>query len=198
VQQAANGSILRGPYVRQGDAEAGAIADDWVLIQQHLLDQHLGLFTFYWFTLFLSISICTFVGQFMSVAMPNAKVANVAVGALSVVFNLFGGYLMPYPKMSKILYAIHWIFPSGYSLSSLVSSEMGICISGTENGCGTIELVNETTGEKTLTTIQHYISDVYGFHHSDVASNTLVLIGFWIALQLFIYLSLKYISHLKR
>mmetsp|Transcript_18050 Transcript_18050/g.63407 ORF Transcript_18050/g.63407 Transcript_18050/m.63407 type:complete len:827 (+) Transcript_18050:555-3035(+) len=42
VQQALDGRILGGSHVGEGDGPAGAVADDGVLVQNHLLDQGLG------------------------------------------------------------------------------------------------------------------------------------------------------------
>ncbi|KAG2785928.1 hypothetical protein PC112_g24626, partial [Phytophthora cactorum] len=50
-----------------------------------------GDFFFFMFVFYLYTSSCTYVGQWMSALMPNEKVANVAVGALSCLFNLFSG-----------------------------------------------------------------------------------------------------------
>ncbi|KAL4146219.1 hypothetical protein PRNP1_012089 [Phytophthora ramorum] len=54
-----------------------------------------GDFFFFMFVFYLYTSACTYAGQWMSALMPNEKVANVAVGALSCLFNLFSGYLLP-------------------------------------------------------------------------------------------------------
>mmetsp|Transcript_39381 Transcript_39381/g.116765 ORF Transcript_39381/g.116765 Transcript_39381/m.116765 type:complete len:715 (+) Transcript_39381:71-2215(+) len=43
VQQAADRRVLGGAHIREGDAEAGAVAEDGVLVQEHLLDEPLGL-----------------------------------------------------------------------------------------------------------------------------------------------------------
>ncbi|KAE8998725.1 hypothetical protein PF011_g14931 [Phytophthora fragariae] len=50
-----------------------------------------GDFIFFFF-IYLYTSAFTYVGQWMSALMPNEKVTNVAVGALSCLFNLFSGY----------------------------------------------------------------------------------------------------------
>ena len=43
MQQAADRRVLGGAHVREGDAEAGAVAEDGVLVQEHLLDETIGL-----------------------------------------------------------------------------------------------------------------------------------------------------------
>jgi len=155
------------------------------------------LFFFYFFIMYLYTSSCTYIGQLMAVAMPNAKVANVAVGATSVVLNLFSGYLVPFPFMHSYYSWIRWILPSSYALSAMVSSEMGIC-TGDENGCAEFTAPNPMTQEPTDYVTATYVLDNYDFHHDRRFLNMGVLIGFWVGLQILIYLSLRFISHLKR
>jgi hypothetical protein len=118
--------------------------------------------------------------------MPNAKVANVAVGALSCLFNLFAGYLLPFPQMYGFYKWFTYLMPSSYSLSALVGSQLG------ERDT----MVTLTTGENA--SVAEYLESVYDFRPDDKYSFMAGLIVFWVVLQLFIFLTLKYVSHLKR
>ncbi|TMW55219.1 hypothetical protein Poli38472_013110 [Pythium oligandrum] len=160
-----------------------------------------GFFLF-WFVFFLHISISTSIGQFMSVLMPNIKVANVAVGAISVLFNLFSGFLMPHQDMRKFYSWIRWLTVTNYSLPSLVSIEMGRCTSedlvSKIHGCRIVAI--PATGETPATAMRltAFIYKYFHFDYADLWWNIVVLISIWVILQIAIYLTLRFVSHLKR
>ncbi|KAF0745326.1 hypothetical protein Ae201684P_011125 [Aphanomyces euteiches] len=151
-------------------------------------------FFFFWFTFFLYISLCTFLGQWMSVLLPNSKVANVAVGAISCLLNLFSGFLLPFVSMKWGYKWVTWIMPSSYALNVLVGSEVAYCTDDHHgHGCNIITLSNGSNS-----TIQDYILTNFGFDSSQQYSSLGILVLEWICLQIFIYLTLKYVCHLKR
>ncbi|KAG3089266.1 ABC transporter G family member 37 [Phytophthora idaei] len=148
-----------------------------------------GDFLFFMFVFYLYTSACTYVGQWMSALMPNEKVANVAVGALSCLFNLFSGYLLPRPAMKAGYKWFTYLMPSSYSLSALVGVQFGEVqdvISVTEGGV------------TTDMTVAQYIEDTYDFRPNRKYNFMAGLMVIWVVLQLAIYLTFKYVSHLKR
>lgn len=156
-----------------------------------------GFFLF-WFVFFMHITICTSVGQLMSVLMPNIKVANVAVGAMSVFFNLFSGFLMPHNSMRGFYKWIRWLVVTNYSLESLVSIELGRCgaSEGSHHGCSNVTV---TTGSTvTHSQLKNYIWTNYAFEFSNVGLNIGILVAILVIIQVAIYLTLRFVSHLKR
>ncbi|KAE8976433.1 ABC transporter G family member 37 [Phytophthora rubi] len=148
-----------------------------------------GDFVFFMFVFYLYTSACTYVGQWMSALMPNEKVANVAVGALSCLFNLFSGYLLPRPAMKAGYKWFTYLMPSSYSLAALVGVQFGEIqdvIAVTANGV------------TTDMTVAEYIADTYDFRPNRKYNFMAGLIVIWVVLQLAIYLTFKYVSHLKR
>jgi ABC-type multidrug transport system ATPase subunit/ABC-type multidrug transport system permease subunit len=146
-------------------------------------------FFFFLFVFYLYTSVCTYIGQWMSALTPNAKVANVAVGAISCLLNLFGGYLLPRPQMESWYKWIQYIMPSSYSLSALVGGLFGeseILVLVPQGGT----VVNMTVAE--------YIDIEYDFRPDAKYQFMVGLIVFWFVIQTAIYLTLKYVSHLKR
>jgi len=153
-----------------------------------------GAFFFFLLIFFLYTSICTFVGQWMSALMPNAKVANVAVGALSCLFNLFGGYLLPRPAMEGWYQWIQYIMPSSYSLSALVSPQLGTCNDpDVDVGCAVFK---DAKGKDI--SVADWVQKEYAFDPDDMYVYMVALMIFWAVIQTFIFLTLKYVSHLKR
>ncbi|EGZ06373.1 pleiotropic drug resistance protein ABC superfamily [Phytophthora sojae] len=148
-----------------------------------------GDFFFFLFVFYLYTSTCTYVGQWMSVLMPNEKVANVAVGALSCLFNLFSGYLLPRTAMRRGYKWFTYLMPSSYSLAALVGVQFG------DNQ----DIIAVTSGNTTTDmTVAHYIEITYDFRPNRKYNFMVGLIVIWVVVQLAIYLTLKYVSHLKR
>lgn len=130
----------------------------------------------------------------MSALMPNAKVANVAVGALSCLFNLFGGYLLPRPAMEGWYQWIQYIMPSSYSLSALVSPQLGTCNDpDVDVGCAVFK---DAKGKDI--SVADWVQKEYAFDPDDMYVYMVALMIFWAVIQTFIFLTLKYVSHLKR
>ncbi|GMF36781.1 unnamed protein product [Phytophthora lilii] len=148
-----------------------------------------GDFIFFMFVFYLYTSACTYVGQWMSVLMPNEKVANVAVGALSCLFNLFSGYLLPRTAMKAGYKWFTYLMPSSYSLAALVGVQFG------ENQDVIAVTANGVTTDMT---VAQYIEETYDFRPNRKYNFMVGLIVIWAVLQLAIYLTLKYVSHLKR
>ncbi|KAG2961598.1 ABC transporter G family member 37 [Phytophthora cactorum] len=148
-----------------------------------------GDFIFFMFVFYLYTSACTYVGQWMSALMPNEKVANVAVGALSCLFNLFSGYLLPRPAMKAGYKWFTYLMPSSYSLAALVGVQFG------DNQ----DIIAVTAGNTTTDmTVSAYIEKTYDFRPERKYNFMAGLLVIWVVLQVAIYLTFKYVSHLKR
>lgn len=149
-------------------------------------------FLFFMFIFFLYTSFCTFLGQWMSFLLPNIKVANVAVGAIICVFNLFSGFLVPFVLMRDYISWLRHILPSSYALNAMVTSQLVVCDNGDETGCTMISYNDEDM------TIAKYIETAFGFDPSKRTFDTAMLIGYVIVIQIAIYFTLKFVCHLKR
>ncbi|KAL4145870.1 hypothetical protein PRNP1_011745 [Phytophthora ramorum] len=148
-----------------------------------------GDFFFFLFASYLYTSACTYIGQWMSALMPNEKVANVAVGALSCLFNLFSGYLLPRTAMKAGYKWFTYLMPSSYSLSALVGAQFG------DNQ----DIIAVTSGNVTTQmTVSKYIENIYDFRPDSKYNFMVGLIVIWAVVQVAIYLTFKYVSHLKR
>uniref|UniRef100_H3H1N0 ABC transporter domain-containing protein n=2 Tax=Phytophthora ramorum TaxID=164328 RepID=H3H1N0_PHYRM len=148
-----------------------------------------GDFFFFMFVFYLYTSACTYVGQWMSVLMPNEKVANVAVGAISCLFNLFSGYLLPRTAMKAGYKWFTYLMPSSYSLSALVGAQFG----------DSQDIISVPSGNTTTDmTVAHYIEITYDFRPNRKYNFMVGLLVIWAVVQIAIYLTLKYVSHLKR
>ncbi|KAF1777696.1 P-loop containing nucleoside triphosphate hydrolase [Phytophthora cactorum] len=90
-------------------------------------------------------------------------------GCAVVSVQLFSGYLLPRPAMKAGYKWFTYLMPSSYSLSALVGVQFG-----------------------------EYIEDTYDFRPNRKYNFMAGLMVIWVVLQLAIYLTFKYVSHLKR
>ncbi|KAG6615937.1 ATP-binding Cassette (ABC) Superfamily [Phytophthora cinnamomi] len=148
-----------------------------------------GDFFFFMFVFYLYTSACTYVGQWMSALMPNDKVANVAVGALSCLFNLFSGFLLPRTAMKPGYKWFQYLMPSYYSLSALAGIQLG-----NRQDIIAVTAKNVTTNM----TVAAFIKKTYDFRPERKYEFMAGLLVIWAVLQVAIYLTFKFVSHLKR
>ncbi|KAG6614448.1 ATP-binding Cassette (ABC) Superfamily [Phytophthora cinnamomi] len=146
-------------------------------------------FFFFMFVFYLYTSACTYVGQWMSALMPNDKVANVAVGALSCLFNLFSGFLLPRTAMKPGYKWFQYLMPSYYSLSALAGIQLG-----NRQDIIAVTAKNVTTNM----TVAAFIKKTYDFRPERKYEFMAGLLVIWAVLQVAIYLTFKFVSHLKR
>eukprot|EP00808_Paulinella_micropora_P010691 g57437.t1 len=172
----------------------------FIAIQYHLI----GLWSSGWvfgltFTVyFLYTANCTFIGQWFSALMPNAKAATVLVGAVSCLFNLFSGFIMPLTLMHPWSFYVTYTMPPRYALGTLISLQIGTCPEDPNSkyssfGCNQVKLLN---GD--VVTLEQYNTLKYGFSADDIPWCIGVLFGVAVLTRILIFLTLKYISHIKR
>eukprot|EP00808_Paulinella_micropora_P013403 g48123.t1 len=147
---------------------------------------------------FLYTANCTFIGQWFSALMPNAKAATVLVGAVSCLFNLFSGFIMPLPYMHPWSFYITYVMPPRYALGTLISLQIGTCPEDEASkyssyGCNQVKLLDGR-----VVTLEQYNTIRYGFSADNIAWSIGVLFGVAVLTRIFIYLTLKFVSHLKR
>ncbi|ETL41727.1 hypothetical protein L916_07350, partial [Phytophthora nicotianae] len=107
----------------------------------------------------------------------------------SCLFNLFSGYLLPRPAMKAGYKWFTYLMPSSYSLSALVGVQFG----------EVQDIISVTEGGVTTDmTVAQYIEDTYDFRPNRKYNFMVGLLVIWAVLQVAIYLTFKYVSHLKR
>eukprot|EP00808_Paulinella_micropora_P016726 g73067.t1 len=147
---------------------------------------------------FLYTANCTFVGQWVSALMPNAKAATVLVGAISCIFNLFSGFIMPLPNMHPWSFYITYVMPPRYALGTLISLQIGTCPDDQDGkysiyGCNKVKLLDGR-----VVTLEQYNTIRYGFSADDIGWYIGILFGVAVLTRILIFLTLKFVSHIKR
>eukprot|EP00808_Paulinella_micropora_P001128 g22102.t1 len=147
---------------------------------------------------FLYTANCTFIGQWVSALMPNAKAATVMVGAISCLFNLFSGFIMPLPFMHPWSFYVTYVMPPRYALGTLISLQIGTCPEDGDSkysqfGCNKVKLINGS-----VVTLEQFNTIRYGFNADEIGWCIGVLFGIAVLTRILIFLTLKFISHIKR
>ena len=74
-------------------------------------------------TYIVTISMFTFLGQFLSAALPNTQTAQVIGSASSGFFNIFGGLFIAYSNIPVYWSFAYWITPIHYALESMTAAQ---------------------------------------------------------------------------
>jgi ABC-type multidrug transport system ATPase subunit len=153
-----------------------------------------GDFLWYIWIYFLYGGLATYVGQLCCQLLPNEKVANIAVGAITIIYNIFSGFLLPVNQMKSWYKWITYIAPSSQAFSALSASQFAQCRdeTGDDFGCRTIK-----SGNKTIT-IENFVGDNFGFDADNIYRNMSVMMLEWVTTFVICYLALKFIKHIVR
>jgi ABC-type multidrug transport system permease subunit len=72
-----------------------------------------------------SISLYTFMGQLFSYLAPNAPVATMLGGLCHLIWNIFNGFLVPFPQMAVGWRWLNWGSATTYVIYGLATSQLG-------------------------------------------------------------------------
>jgi ABC-type multidrug transport system permease subunit len=149
-----------------------------------------GTIKFFWYWLFHSLYMTTLVGfgQFLAAALPSENAAQVAMGLITTLIEVFSGFYIKeqdYPTFWTFMY---WLNPLHYCLEGLNMTQFHQ------------DNTPVTRIDGTLTSAENYINEFYSkwyYQHAHVR-DVAVLFGYIIALRIVTYLSLAYIRHESR
>uniref|UniRef100_A0AAV2Z7R7 ABC transporter domain-containing protein n=1 Tax=Lagenidium giganteum TaxID=4803 RepID=A0AAV2Z7R7_9STRA len=156
-----------------------------------------GRFFFYWIVLSMHVLLQTYIGQFLSYAMPSVEVAAIIGVLLNSIFFLFMGFNPPAMEIPSGYKWIYHITPHKYSLSILTATVFSKCEDGSELGCTVMTGVPAELGVKNIT-IKQYVEHVFKMESDDIWKHFGILVVFIIAFRILGLLSLRYINHQKR
>uniref|UniRef100_A0A7S2WG22 ABC transporter domain-containing protein n=1 Tax=Mucochytrium quahogii TaxID=96639 RepID=A0A7S2WG22_9STRA len=153
----------------------------------------------YFFVVFwLYVSLCTYLGQLIAIASPNEIVGQVLVGFLTVIFNLFSGYLVSRTQITVALQWVMWLSPSSYAFNGLASTQLANCPNPTDDfiGCQNITVLDPATQNEVVQTVAEWSENTFDLRLEDVYDVDIpVLIGFVVFTLVLCAFSLKYIKH---
>ncbi|KAF1329408.1 Atp-binding protein, partial [Globisporangium splendens] len=154
-------------------------------------------FFFYWLNTSLHVLLQTYIGQFLSYALPSVEVAAIIGVLLNSIFFLFMGFNPPGDAIPTGYKWLYYITPQKYTLSILTSIVFGDCGDDTsEIGCQA--MLNTPPTMPAGMTVKQYIESVFLMKHSDIWRDFFVIIAFIVLFRVLAALSLRYINHQKR
>jgi len=168
----------------------------FVLIMYFLIGLHTELLGYFLLVFWLYVSLCTYFGQLIAIATPNEIVGQVLVGFLTVVMNLFSGYLVSRPNIPVVLRWVMYVSPSSYAFNGLASTQLAYCPEGTTkyNGCQTI--TSNASMPFYNKTVEYYAQETFSLDLDSVYDRDIpVLVSFWVLTLALCAFSLKYIKH---
>ncbi|KAB1202050.1 Pleiotropic drug resistance protein 3 [Morella rubra] len=119
----------------------------------------------YFYSIFCSLLYFNYMGMVLVSVTPNFMVAAILSSVFYTMFNLFSGFLIPQPQISKWWLWLYYLVPTSWSLNGLLTSQYGDI--NTQ-----IVVFGETR------TVAAFIRDYFGFHHDQLALVATVLIAF--------------------
>uniref|UniRef100_A0A7S3EI01 Probable ATP-dependent transporter ycf16 n=1 Tax=Rhodosorus marinus TaxID=101924 RepID=A0A7S3EI01_9RHOD len=169
----------------------------YMLVGLNLNDSGIHFAYFYFMVISLSFNM-EMLSRLFTVASPNASVAVILIGVITVVFIIYSGYLISLDDAQRWLFWIGWISPIQYAFRGLAYNEfVGLVFE-----CTPEELVpqNENVPEDDrvcgISTGEAYINDRFGYPEG-VSWTTYSLIVLW-GLSLVFFLGVIFIAKRMR
>lgn len=137
-------------------------------------------------------------------AAPNIAVANVMAGIVFTVLSMFAGFLIARNKIPNYWIWMHYLDVDMYPIEALLINEIhGMSFYCSADELVTVPITSATNGSEAkafycpITTGQQYLARL-GMSADDLLRNSLVMVGWLLALFVSSALLLKFVVHQKR
>ncbi|TMW67508.1 hypothetical protein Poli38472_011128 [Pythium oligandrum] len=157
-----------------------------------------GRFVFFWFNLSLHVLLMTYMGQFLSYALPSVEVAAVIGVLLTSIFFIFMGYNPPASAIPAGYKWLHQIAPPTYTMAVLSAIEFGDCPGDDPSEIGCHQLTDVPPTVPANVTVKAYVDEIFGIDHDELWTNFAVIVGYILLFRVLALLSLRFISHQKK
>ncbi|KAK9829450.1 hypothetical protein WJX72_005937 [[Myrmecia] bisecta] len=146
----------------------------------------------YWFFSFvflMIISMFTFFGQLLVFITPSQALAQILGGALNTLWNIFNGFLMPYPVMPRGWRWLNRISPTTWCIYALAVDQLG------DSPQTVTAFIN---GSQQTVTVGKFMEEYFGYKYSFKWYAVLILGGFILVFRILAAVALKTISFERR
>jgi ABC-type multidrug transport system ATPase subunit len=147
-------------------------------------------FFLHFFIFFIYLCLNCFLGQFLSAFTPSVEAGMLFGSAISSLWNLFSGFMIPQPNIPSFLIWLFWANPARYALEAVVVNAF-YCA-----GASCPTAVVGVKGAKVY--VYPYIKTTYGMSYDNLWMDIGIIIAFAVVFRIFYVLSLKYKSFLTR
>ncbi|XP_038903616.1 pleiotropic drug resistance protein 3-like isoform X2 [Benincasa hispida] len=139
----------------------------------------------YFYSMLCALLYYNYLGMLLVSITPNFYTANILSSAFYTIFNLFSGFLVPNPQIPKWWKWMYYITPTSWTLNSLLTSQYG-------------DLDNTLIVFKEKTTVSAFLTDYFGFHHTQLPLVGVILILFPLVFALLFGFFIGKLSFQKR
>ncbi|KAL2653873.1 hypothetical protein R1flu_022001 [Riccia fluitans] len=153
-----------------------------------MLQLELNAGKFFWFIyyLFFTLVYFSYYGMMAVGLSPNLQIAAIVLTLFYGFFNLFAGYLVPYPRIPIWWKWYYWICPLAYSLYGIVTSQFG----------DLKEIVRLNDGR--VTQIDEFLRERYGFKTSFLPLSAVMVIVFAVLFAVIFICTIAKLSFQRR
>jgi ABC-type multidrug transport system ATPase subunit/ABC-type multidrug transport system permease subunit len=189
-ESAASMYAPRALALAQGVAELPYLAVQaivMVTVSYFMVGFELVAWKFFYFLLmfFLTITMYTFLGQFLVVATPNQLLAQLIAAFLNSIWTIFNGFLVPYPQTPA-----GWQWLSRCSPTTWILYGMG----GSQMADSQVEL----EGYEGASTIADFVNVYFGYEYGFIWWCPLIVLAYVIFFRTMSALLMSYVSFNKR
>lgn len=147
-------------------------------------------FFFYLAMTLLSLMFYVSFGMALMYVSPSQQLAMISGSGLNFLFNIFNGYVIPYPAMARGFQWINRISPTSWVIYGLVSDQLGdiqLPVTGVPN-----------TPIGSEPTCAEYVNQKYGYEYGFRGWTLLIILAYIVFLRVAAILALRYINFLRR
>ncbi|KAI3786796.1 hypothetical protein L1987_40773 [Smallanthus sonchifolius] len=109
----------------------------------------------YFYTFLCSLMYFTYMGMLLVAITPSFPVAAILQSAFYTMFNLFGGFLIPKPKIPNWWIWLYYLTPTSWSLNALLTSQYG-------------DVKKEILVFGETKSVEAFIRDYFGYRHDEL------------------------------
>ncbi|XP_035830100.1 pleiotropic drug resistance protein 3-like [Helianthus annuus] len=109
----------------------------------------------YFYTFLCTLMYFTYLGMMLVAMTPSFPVAAILQAQFYTMFNLFGGFLIPKPKIPNWWIWMYYLTPTSWSLNALLTSQYG-------------DVKKEILVFGETKSVESFIRDYFGYHHDQL------------------------------
>ncbi|KAG1677137.1 hypothetical protein FOA52_000943 [Chlamydomonas sp. UWO 241] len=143
-------------------------------------------FFYYLFMTLLSLMMYVSLGMALTYSSPSQQLAMISATGLNFLFNIFNGYVLPYPFIAQGFKWVNRIVPTTWVIYGLVSDQLA----------GSDVTIVEPAGD--TFSVSEFMRRNYGYDYSFRLWCLLIVGAYIIVLRIVSVLALRYMSFLRR
>eukprot|EP00457_Paulinella_chromatophora_P001542 gb/GEZN01001544.1/.p1 GENE.gb/GEZN01001544.1/~~gb/GEZN01001544.1/.p1 ORF type:complete len:902 (+),score=105.86 gb/GEZN01001544.1/:99-2708(+) len=190
-------SLTEIPYVLASSLVFVAII--WPLVPLSV-NKPRSNFAFYWLVMFVYTLMQVYLGQLFAIAFSTDKTAATIGAGVMMIWNLFSGYLVPFPDITPGWRWLYWLSGTHYAIESLQIDQF-YCPYWENPSCPQMTVPVGTSPSDPMATTMYvweFVESTFGFNPDMKYWNVLILFIFTVVFMGGRSYCLAYVSYLQR